>query len=448
MFRLMMIILLAKGAFFLSRLRGYQGTTISGTVALRFYPVILEKLAENLKTVIFVTGTNGKTTTSNMLASMMRQSGNQVIHNQGGANMLSGITACMIKAANLMGKVKTDCAVFEVDEGSLPAIIKQVKPSHIVVINFFRDQLDRYGEIDVLIKKIMEAIKPVQTKLILNTDDPLVMQFAHYLQKETIFFGVKPGNLNVGNFTAGESVFCPLCGEKMAYQDTYYCQLGNYCCPCGFSRQLPDYEAKWIQSKPSLSFELMDHRYDTALKGTYNIYNALASMTAASVNGVSFNDIQTALSQYQPSDGRMETFYHYDFPYILNLNKNPSGTNVILEEIMSDSTKKQILIILNNYVADGEDISWLLDVDFEVLNQNTIEQVICSGSRSSELMLRLKYAEITANRVLEIPDIDQAVQYTLAHPLPTYVLPTYTALEKAKKILSREAKSNERVDFV
>jgi UDP-N-acetylmuramyl tripeptide synthase len=276
--RLWIAIILAKSAYFLSRLRGYSGTTISGTVALRLDPHILKKIRKNIKTIIFVTGTNGKTTTANLLANMIRQRNHSVIHNKEGANMLSGVTSSLIKASNWMGTVNADTAVLEVDEGSLPKVLEQLTPTRIIVLNFFRDQLDRYGEIDVLIKSMMDAIRPVETELVLNADDPLVMQFAS-LEKRSVFFGVQNGALTFGNYAQGESVYCPCCGEEMVYQSVHYGQLGDYACSCGFSRKTPNYEVSSVQPSTNLCFQMADHQYMTTLKGNFNIYNVLAAIS-------------------------------------------------------------------------------------------------------------------------------------------------------------------------
>lgn len=435
--RLWFVMLVAKGIYYFSRLTGRKGTTISGTIALRLYPTILKTMKKDIKTILFVTGTNGKTTTANLLANIMRQTHKTVLHNHEGANMLTGITASFIKAASWTGRVKADCAVLEVDEGSLPLVLKQLKPDKMAILNFFRDQLDRYGEIDVLIKSMKNAIEPLDMELILNTDDPFVMQF-DLLNKKTVYYGVKEGALTFNNYAMGESVYCPNCGEEMRYHSVHYGQLGYYECTCGFSRKEPDYEVAEVQGGANLSFQIADLPYTTRLKGNYNVYNALAAIATAYEAGVGYNDIQQGLSQYDQKNGRMETFYHKGVPYILNLNKNPSGTNVIINELLSDKKPKQVLFILNDHVADGEDISWIWDVEFEALAVDEIKSIVCAGSRSSELALRLKYAEIDSKKIKDISDIQEAITFILANPLETYILPTYTALEKAKQDLVRK----------
>ncbi len=431
------VIMISKCIYFLSRLLGNKGTTISGTVALRLDPFVLKKINKNINTILFVTGTNGKTTTANLLANIMKENGNSVIHNKEGANMLTGITACLIKSANWKGVVTADTAVLEVDEGSLPLVLEQLTPTRIIILNFFRDQLDRFGEIDVLIKSMSQAIKPVETELILNADDPLVMQFDS-LGKKSVHFGVQNEALRFGNYAQGESVYCPVCGNELVYRSIHYGQLGDYSCSCGFARTHPKYEVSSAELNQTLCFQMNGFSYRSTLKGNYNIYNSVAAIAAAFESDVEYNKIQQGLSQYSLKNGRMETFYHKGLPYILNLNKNPSGTNVIINEIMGENQPKQLLIILNDNMADGEDISWIWDVDFESLNTKEIEKIICSGSRSSELVLRLTYDNVSNDKIINLSNIHEAIQYSLNHPLQTYILPTYTALGKAKDDLVRK----------
>lgn len=439
--RLLLTIFIAKCVTLISRIAGHRGTTVGGTIALRLNPMILKSIKKKFKHVIFVTGTNGKTTTSNVLANIIKKSGQSVVHNKEGANMLTGVTACLVQHADLTGRVAADWAILEVDEGSLPQILKQMWPDKLVVLNFFRDQLDRYGEIDVLIKKMKEALRPTDVELILNADDPLVMQFDQ-LNQTAASFGIHRGAVTFGQFAQGESVYCPDCGEEMTYSSTFYGQLGDYSCQCGFKRPEPTYEVDDVQTTDQqLSFTIAEREYQTTLKGSFNLYNIAAAISAAFESGMAYEAIQKGLSEYSLNNGRMETFYHQGTPYILNLNKNPSGTNVIINELISNTQPKQLLMILNDNVADGEDISWIWDVNFEALQQDEIEKVICSGSRSSELVLRFKYADVPIEKIVEIPEIDEAIEYVLKFPLHTYILPTYTALSKAKEGLTKRVQT-------
>jgi lipid II isoglutaminyl synthase (glutamine-hydrolysing) len=433
-----MAIISGKTAGKLSRLLGHNGTTLPGVVALKIDPNIIRKMSEQVRHIIFITGTNGKTTTSNFLAHLLRSAGMKVINNTAGSNMISGIAACLINHAAITGSLKYDYAVLEMDEASLPAILKQMTPSMVVITNFFRDQLDRYGEIDSVIKEIADAIYPIETKLILNADDPLSVRLSS-LNKDIVMFGLKQDAYHFGDHGTSESRYCPTCGEEMQYDHIHFNQLGFYSCSCGFKRPTPLYEIDTLENNP-LTFTMKNETYQMNMAGAHNAYNALAAITCASELGVELNNIKESSRHFQSNNGRMEFFYFQGYPYIINLNKNPSGSTVSLSEILSTGQEKQIVFFLNDFIADGEDVSWIWDVDLECLQREDIQRIICSGSRSWDIALRLKYAGIDRNKMIIIPDIHKAIQFTFNQPMHTYLLPTYTALEQVRKYVMRSAK--------
>ncbi|WP_187274501.1 MurT ligase domain-containing protein [Paenibacillus sp. N3.4] len=429
-----------------SRLFGHQGSTIPGVVALKIDPNILIKLSKHINQLIFITGTNGKTTTSNLLAHLLRSTGKKILNNSEGSNMLSGITACFINQAPLFGILKYDYAVLEVDEASLPVIVKQIAPQMIIITNFFRDQLDRYGEIDILIKDIINAVDPIDTKLFLNVDDPLVFRL-NLPGKDKVFYGLSKDAYCFGDYGMSDSKYCPTCGEEIQYEYIHFSQLGLYSCTCGFKRPEPHYEINNVQNSP-LSFKLKDDIYEMNITGAYNVYNALAAIACAAELGVQPMMIRESLYHYHSENGRMQLFYHQGFPYIVNLSKNPSGTNVSLSEILSTQHDKQIVLCLNDLVADGEDVSWIWDVDYECLQRKDITRIICSGRRAADLSLRLKYASINQNKLIIIPTIEKALQYTYDHPMPTYILPTYTALHQVMSYMTRSVNKKNEVSSI
>ncbi|NEW05851.1 DUF1727 domain-containing protein [Paenibacillus sp. SYP-B3998] len=436
-----MAILSGKTFGKLSRLLGNQGSSLPGAVALKIDPDILTKLSKQINQFIFITGTNGKTTTSNLLAHLLRSTGKKILNNSEGSNMMSGITACLINQSSLFGNLKYDYAVLEVDEASMPAIIKQVAPQMVVITNFFRDQLDRYGEIDILIKDIKNAIDPIDTKLVLNADDPLVVRLS-LVGKDRVFYGLNKGAYHFGDYGMSDSKYCATCGEELQYDHIHFSQLGVYNCSCGFKRPIPHYEIDYIQSNP-LSFKLRDEIYHMNISGAYNAYNALAAISCAAEIGIQSLEIKEFLNKYESDNGRMQLYDHKGYPYIVNLNKNPSGTNVSLSEILSTQHNKQIVFFINDYIADGEDVSWIWDVDFECLQREDITRIICSGRRAADIALRLKYACVDHNKVIKIPSIEKAIQYTFDHPMPTYLLPTYTALQQVKHYMNGSVDKND-----
>jgi UDP-N-acetylmuramyl tripeptide synthase len=230
----------------------------------------------------------------------------------------------------------------------------------------------------------------------------------------------------------------------MEYEHIHFSQLGHFHCSCGFERPIPQYEIDTVKSNP-LSFSLKNENYQMNMTGAYNVYNALAAMTCAAEIGVHNRVIKESLHHFQSDNGRMQLFYFKGYSYIVNLNKNPSGTNVTLSEILSIYQEKQIVFFINDFIADGEDVSWIWDIDFECLQREDIKRIICSGSRACDLKLRLKYAGIEHNKVIIIPSIDQAIQCALNDPMLTYLLPTYTALHQVKNYITRSVKIDNEI---
>jgi lipid II isoglutaminyl synthase (glutamine-hydrolysing) len=430
-----MAILSGKTFGKLSRLLGHHGSSLPGVIALKIDPDILKKLSKQINQFIFITGTNGKTTTSNLLAHLLRSTGKKILNNSEGSNMMSGITSCLINQFPLFGNQLYDYAVLEVDEASMPVIMRQVTPQMVVFTNFFRDQLDRYGEIDILIKDIKHAIDPLDTKLVLNVDDPLVLRLDLH-GKNKVYYGLSKDAYPFGDYGVSDSKYCPTCGEEIQYDYIHFSQLGLYYCSCGFKRPNPHYEIENVQSSP-LAFKLKDEYYQMNITGAYNAYNALAAISCAAEIGIHPKEIKDSLHNYYSENGRMQLYYHKGYPYIVNLSKNPSGTNVSLSEILSTLHDKQIVFFINDFIADGEDVSWIWDVDFECLQREDITRIICSGRRAADIALRLKYAGIDQNKVIQLPSIEKAIQYSCDHPMPTYLLPTYTALQRVKHYMTR-----------
>jgi lipid II isoglutaminyl synthase (glutamine-hydrolysing) len=289
-----------------------------------------------------------------------------------------------------------------------------------------------------VIKEIADAIYPIETKLILNADDPLTFRLSS-LNKDIVMYGLRHGAYHFGDHGTSESRYCPTCGEEIKYDHIHFNQLGIYNCSCGFKRPTPLYEVDTIQNNP-LTFTMKNETYQMNMAGAHNAYNELAAITCTSELGVPLKNIKESLSHFQPNNGRMQLFYFKGFPYIINLNKNPSGSTVSLSEVLSTRYEKQIVFFLNDFIADGEDVSWIWDVDFECLQREDIQRIICSGSRSLDIALRLKYSGIARNKIINIPAINKAIQYTFNQPMHTYLLPTYTALEQVRKCVMRSAK--------
>ncbi|WP_031515439.1 Mur ligase family protein [Desulfofalx alkaliphila] len=441
----------------LSRLAGGQGSSLPGLVARRIYPHTLRDLASQVKKgIIMVTGTNGKTTTNNMIAKVMQAGGHQVIINEEGANMITGVTACFIRSASCTGTIEYDYALLEVDEASFPKVVNEVKPQVVVVTNFFRDQLDRYGELDTTVGLVTDTLKKIKdVTLVLNADDPLVAQMGKSTGHNAIYFGIAKEQEDSG--TGGqnkEARFCAFCNNILNYSYYHYSQLGDYSCEnCGFRRPQAHVEA--IVSKleagagaltTEICYENRCANISLYTTGFYNLYNALAAFTVGLVMQIEEHEIQRGLERYTPAVGRMERFRYMDKQVLLNLVKNPTGFNEGLVTMLSLPGKKNIFMAVNDNDADGRDVSWLWEVDFEMLISEieSINSFFCSGIRAEEMALRLKYADVPADKITVIKDLKQAISCSLQGEVEnTYLFTTYTALWPTQKVLCSLADKEE-----
>jgi UDP-N-acetylmuramyl tripeptide synthase len=442
-------IAIAKMAMSLSRLTGKgKGSSLPGLLALKMCPHILDVLAGQARRgVIVVTGTNGKTTTNNMIARILSEMGYKIVANLEGANLISGVATAFIKNTSFFGKISCDYACLEVDEAFFPSVCAYTRPDIVVVTNFFRDQLDRYWELDNTIKYIRKAIEKIpDVKLVLNADDPLVAQLQNSVkEKKALFFGLgedvkRPGKEEQ---EIKEAKFCPSCNTPLNYEYYQYSQLGKYRCPqCLFGRPPADIEGRHVQLSEKITCMV---RFPGGLSpltlpvtGLYNVYNALAAFTTGLAIKIKPKDIIRILQDFVPATGRMQSYHYLGKTIMLNLVKNPAGFNESLRVLLEVENQFDGLIAINDNYADGRDISWLWDVDFEVLkNHPQINFIICSGTRAEEMGLRLKYAGFSPAKIIIEPDLNSAVDRVLCGPgRRACLLATYTALWPIEKKLS------------
>jgi UDP-N-acetylmuramyl tripeptide synthase len=439
----------AKAAIIASKLLGKKGSSGPGNIALKIYPNILKDLASRVKKeILIVCGTNGKTTTNNMVYNLLTANGYSVVCNRVGANMLEGIVTAFVNSATLWGSLNADYASIEVDEASAVKIFDHLSPSKIIITNLFRDQLDRYGEIDITIKLLNQALEKVpEASLILNGDDPLTARFGHNTDRRCYFFGIDQ-NLNISLNETKEGRFCTFCGEELQYNYYHYSQLGDFFCPsCGFKRPSLDFKAFDVHLEDGLQFEVAydcsTASFNLNYKGFYNIYNILASMSAATLLGIDIHTINNVLSRYKPQIGRMETF-HLGKPVIFNLSKNPAGFNQAISAVLQDPRTKDIMVVINDNAQDGKDISWIWDVDFERFVAPNIKSYIASGIRKEDVAVRFKYAGIDENNVTVQGDIRLAIIDLVNRSGEVcYILVNYTALFSTQNILKSLEKSRE-----
>lgn len=421
------------------------GATWPGEIALTISPHILKDLSKSLrKGIILVAGTNGKTTTSLMISRILTSQNERVILNNSGANLINGVVSALIKNADWSGKIQSDWGVFEVDENSLPLVLPYLKPRIVVLTNLFRDQLDRYGEVDVIAEKWQKALKNLfdsgnqyiksdQVTLILNSDDPQIAYLGRKVKCTIKYFGIEDKKyfLKIKEH-ATDSIFCLNCKARLSYHGVYYSHVGDwYCKKCGEKRP-----------KPNLSY------WDVTLPGIYNIYNTLAAVSTGKALSIPDNIIKSALKNFSPAFGRQEEFVVNGKKVKLFLSKNPVGFNESLKTVIGLGAKT-LLLILNDRIPDGRDVSWIWDVDFEILPDNV--KIIVSGERTYDLAVRIKYALKSQNDKLKVktsqsdqklviePELEMAIKTALIQVKQgetLYILPTYSAMLEVRKILT------------
>lgn len=430
----------AKATGFACRITGKQGVTLAGQIALKIDPDILKELSGQVKEKIFVTcGTNGKTTTNNLLCSAIEAEGKKVVCNHTGSNMLNGVAAAFAQNASLSGNLKADYACIEVDEASTVRIFPHFKPDYMVLTNLFRDQLDRYGEIDItmnLLKKAMEMAPEME--VIVNGDDSLSTYLAMESGNPYVTFGIGEQYFKDQKDSGEirEGTFCKKCGSRMEYHFYHYSQLGDYYCPkCGFARPKPDFDAEDVKVGDQLSFCVEGKHIVANYKGFYNVYNILAAYAGVRTAGFAGEHFGDMLRRFNPENGRMEQFRIKGTGVTLNLAKNPAGFNQNISAVMQDQAPKDIIIAINDNAQDGTDISWLWDVDFDLLGNDSVKSITVSGIRCQDMRLRLKYVDIPS--VLE-GDVEKAIRDRVEDGVGNlYVLVNYTALFSTRNILKR-----------
>ncbi len=430
------------------------GSTMPGVVARRVDPLVLAKLSARLPLgSAAITGTNGKTTTTRMISRILRAAGVRAVNNSTGANLVTGVTAALISDANLSGAPASEMGLFEVDEASVPKVAAEAELRILAVLNLFRDQLDRYGELAYTGKVIASAFGdlPECAAAVLNADDPLVASLGRSA-KRPVYYGVDEPSLDSGRLQhIADSKDCPLCGTPLAYDAIYMGHVGVYDCPaCPFGRPDLAYRASRVRLDGArgadflLSTPAGEAEVRVNLPGLYNVYNALAAAAVAAEAGVELPEISRAIEEFGGAFGRVERVRAGDREAFLLLIKNPVGFNEILRTFVTGGEAHHVLIAINDNHADGRDVSWLWDVDFEMLadahdagRADGMSPIMVSGIRATDMAVRLKYAELPVGTV--IPDREQAIRAALDATPPgetLYVLPTYTAMLEIRKTLS------------
>ncbi|SHG49629.1 UDP-N-acetylmuramyl tripeptide synthase [Thermosyntropha lipolytica DSM 11003] len=439
MLRKIIAIMLGKIVWFILKILGRQATVLPGRVARLIDRDILKKLSRNIsEEIIVITGTNGKTTTSNMLAGILKEKGYRIVHNQAGANMLTGITTAFIKETDIKGRKKHHYAILETDEANVPLLLNEVKPRMILITNFFRDQLDRYGELDHTVRLIKESIKGKSLELVLNADDPMVAHLASDTGATAWYYGFSDTDYDsLESRESREGRYCIFCGHEISYRRYHYAQLGSFFCPkCGYHNPEPHFTGYDLSLQGGISLRINDLKITSSYQGFYNAYNILAAVAAAKLLGIENEVIEQAIKKYLPPSGRMETFIINGKPAVLVLVKNPTGLNQTLHTLQYDKRSKDVFFALNDNAADGRDVSWIWDADVEMINDINYKMVICSGKRSGDIAVRMKYAGVDSERIIIRTLLKEGIEEALRSEGETaYILSTYTALFACRDIL-------------
>jgi UDP-N-acetylmuramyl tripeptide synthase len=423
------------------------GTTLPGRVLLRLEPEAIARLGTGLERgTTVVSATNGKTTTAGMIAAILAADGRHPVHNRAGSNMTWGVATALLEQRGSEG-------LFEVDEAWLPRVTEQLEPSLIVLGNLFRDQLDRYGEMEALADEWAKTVagRTGQTRFALNADDPLIADLGRDAEGErregVVYFGIEDSSQALPELQhAFDAKHCRRCGHPYTYERAFVGHLGHYSCPnCGAERPQPDVAATAIElrgmegSRSTVRIPGGEIEMELPLPGLYNVYNALAAIAAGLRLGVAPERIAAALGEMRAAFGRVETIPVGDTSVSILLIKNPAGANEVLRTLLLEARERgpvDLWIALNDRIADGRDVSWIWDADFELLD-GAVRRVVCSGTRAPEMALRLKYAGWPEEAIEVVPGIEASLDAAVAGPESRlFALPTYTALLELRKLLA------------
>jgi lipid II isoglutaminyl synthase (glutamine-hydrolysing) len=438
---------LARAVGALSRRSGRGGgTTLPGRMLVRMAPDAIDRLAAGLdRGSIVVSSTNGKTTTAGMISGILRTDGRVPVHNRAGSNMHWGVATALLEQ-------RGDEGLFELDEAWLPRIAPHLRPRLLVLGNLFRDQLDRYGELEHLADEWAELVAHLEgsCELTVNADDPLIADLGRDRELRrrpgVTYFGIEDTSVALPELQhAHDAKHCRRCGAPYVYDRAFVGHLGHYTCPnCDADRPTPDVAATKIElhgisgSRVHVATPQGDLDLELPLPGIYNVYNALAALTAGLRSGVSLQGVREGLESMRAVFGRVEVIEVSGKPVSILLIKNPAGANEVLRTLQLESNDGGIdlWLALNDRIADGRDVSWIWDADFELLADG-VRRVICAGTRAPEMALRLKYAGWPQDSIEVIEPIERSLdQAVAAAPTRLFALPTYTALLELRTLLS------------
>lgn len=438
----------ASGRF----LRIGGGTSLPGVIARRIDPNILKEVmgASKAKKIV-ITGSNGKTTTARMTATIADFSGKRISHNRTGSNMLQGVTAVAVNFANVFGHLDSDVLLFEVDEGTIPLAVPEISPDVVVITNIFRDQLDRYGELYSVARALDRMLEqlPETATVLLNGNDPQVANFGQNTKAQRLFFGLE--TTEVGTpvpESSADVIRCIHCQEDLMYEVAYMSHLGLYRCPnCGYTLPKLDFAATSVKLSPDgegptqtkIRTPQGEIELSIPLPGLHNVYNATAALGAAVAAGFDMAKASAAIASMRPAFGRLEKIQAGDQTIYLAFVKNPTSFNLMLRLIKQHTAEKHALMVMSNTVVDGEDFAWLWDVDLEEI-ADQLRDVVCAGGKAEELAMRLKYAEVPTEKICVVHEREAALDAALKNAGPggtLYIMASYTPTHELRRIMQK-----------
>lgn len=430
---------------------GRGATALPGVITLGLDPGAIAAMTASLEHgAVLVSGTNGKTTTSRMLADVVRAAGWTPIHNRSGSNLERGIVAALLADSDWRGRPRGDVAIFEVDEASLPRVLPRVEARVVLVTNLFRDQLDRYFEVDQLARRMAMAFGalPGSATLVLNADDPIVARLAEHHRGRTVFFGVDDPTVGGRVPQAiSDATHCPRCGARLRYERVILAHVGDWSCPrCGLARPPRDISAVAVELLPGRSHIRLGapalsapEAIEVPLAGLYNAYNALAAVAVATALGIAAPTAARALGAFRPAFGRLEVVEAEGRRLRIVLVKNPAGFNAAIGALLEQGGPHRLLAALSDRDADGRDVSWIWDADFEALAP-AVEHAVVTGLRARDLALRFKYAGLAKERMQVVEGWGAAIGRAIELAPPggeVAVVTTYTAMLALRDTLAR-----------
>ncbi|MEA2320983.1 MAG: hypothetical protein QOD81_833 [Solirubrobacteraceae bacterium] len=439
----------ARAAGALSRRAGRGGTSLPGKVLMRLEPHAIARLAARLPNgSAVISATNGKTTTAGMVAAVLERTGARLVHNRAGANMAGGVASALLQSVRRDGRLSGDTGLFEVDEFWLGQVVGELRPRALLLANLFRDQLDRYGELDAIADRWLDIAAHTSAALVLNADDPTVADLGRARGGDedvpgVSFFGVEDDGIAMAEMQhAADAKHCRRCGAPYRYDAIYLGHLGRYHCDaCGASRPTPQVSAHDVVldgvrgARFTLRSPAGERSIALPLPGLYNVYNALGAAALALELGAGLDDVAAGLQAVSAAFGRAETLTIGERELSILLVKNPAGANEVLRTLALEPGEHDVFAVLNDNVADGRDVSWVWDADFEVL-AGRVRRVTCSGTRAAEMALRLKYAGVAPERIAVAPELSAGLDRALADGEGRlFALPTYTAMLALRDVL-------------